>query len=142
MASAIPGSTWLSTQLLGFRFVQRVAGYGLSVKQGLPDKATMSSYVDPARRLAGIRRDLRRYLRAMDPRFTLETAEKLRTFDKPVLLLWGDDDRLFPIDFPRRFAAGLPNARLEIVSNARTFAPEDQPEALADAIASFVREPA
>jgi hypothetical protein len=31
---------------------------------------------------------------------------------------------------------------VEVIPDARTFAPEDQPEALADAIASFVREPA
>jgi pimeloyl-ACP methyl ester carboxylesterase len=51
-------------------------------------------------------------------------------------------DKLFPFDYPTRFAAGLPNARVGVIPDARTFAPEDQPEALAGAIAAFVREPA
>jgi len=142
LAAAVPGSLWVSGQLLRFRPVQRAAGFGVSLKHGLPDRETMDSYVSPGRSAAGVRRDARKYLRGMDPRHTLETAERLRAFDKPVLLLWGDDDRLFPLDYARRFAAGLPNARLELIRDARTFAPEDQPEALADAIGSFAREPA
>jgi pimeloyl-ACP methyl ester carboxylesterase len=78
----------------------------------------------------------------VDPRYTIELAEKLKTFDKPVLLAWGEDDKLIPLDYARRFAADVPNARLEVIPDSRTFVPEDQPEALADAIGSFVSEPA
>jgi pimeloyl-ACP methyl ester carboxylesterase len=141
MASAVPGSLWLSGQLLRLRPLQRAAGYGISVKKGLPDRATMNSYLSPGRGSARVRRDLRKYLRAMDPRYTLDAAERLKAFHKPVLLVWGDDDKLFPLDYARRFAACLPNARLQVIPDARTFAPEDQPEALADVIGSFLREP-
>jgi len=102
----------------------------------------MESYLRPGRESAGVRRDLRKFLRAVNPRYTIEAAEKLKAFDKPVLLPWAAEDKLFPLDYPRRFAAALPNARVEVIPNSRTFVPEDQPEALADAIASFMREPA
>jgi pimeloyl-ACP methyl ester carboxylesterase len=142
MLSAIPGSLFVTGQLLRFRFGQAIAGYGLSVKHGLPERAIMQSYVRAGIESAGIRRDLRKFLRAVDSRYTLDAAERMKSFEKPVLVVWGAEDRLFPLDYPRRFAAAQPNARLEIIPDARTFVPEDQPKALAEAIARFVREPA
>ena len=41
-----------------------------------------------------------------------------------------------------RLAGDIPNARLEWIEDAYTFSMEDQPERLAELIASFVREPA
>ena len=54
----------------------------------------------------------------------------LKGFDEPVLLAWGDSDKLFPLDQP---AASKPtsNARLEIIPDANTYVMLDQPEALA-----------
>jgi pimeloyl-ACP methyl ester carboxylesterase len=141
-AAAIPGSLWLVSQLLRPRLAQRLPfAYGYAIKSGLPDRATMESYLRPGRESAGVRRDLRKFLRAVDKRYTLEAAAKLRGFDKPVLLAWAADDKLFPLDYPRRFAAELPDARLEVIPDSYTFVPEDQPAALAKAIAAFVREP-
>ena len=142
-AAAIPGSLWLVAQLLRPRFAQRLPfAYGWAIKNGLPDRATMESYLRPGRTSAGARRDLRKFLRAVDPRFTLDTAERLRTFEKPVLVAWAEDDKLFPLDLPRRFAGSLPNARLELIPDSYTFVPEDQPRPLARAIAAFVRDSA
>ena len=142
MLSAIPGSIFVTGQLLRFRFGQWVAGYGLSVKHGLPERTIMDSYVWGGLNSAGVRRDTRKFLRAVDPRYTLDAAERMKAFEKPVLLIWGADDRLFPLDYPRRFAGALPNARLEVIPDARTFLPEDRPNAMSEAIARFVREPA
>ena len=89
-----------------------------------------------------MRRDLRKFLRAVDPRYTIDAAVKLTRFDKPVLVAWAAQDRLFPLDYPRRFAASLPDARLEIIEDSYTFVPEDQPKALARAIAAFAGEAA
>jgi pimeloyl-ACP methyl ester carboxylesterase len=141
MGAAVPPLFWLAGQLLRFRPVQWAMGYGISVKQGLPDKAVMDSYLRSAREQSGVRRDVRKYLRAADPRYTLDAAERLTRFGKPVLLAWGAEDKLIPLDYARRLAEQLPTARLEVIADARTFVPEDQPKALADVIAAFVREP-
>jgi hypothetical protein len=42
-----------------------------------------------------------------------------------------------PLDLARRFAASMPDARLELIADSHTFTPEDQPEALARHIAAF-----
>ena len=138
VAAAVPGSLWLVSQLLRSRLAQRLPfAFGYAIKNGLPDRATMESYLRPGRTSRGVRRDLRKFLRAVDPRYTIDAVVKLTQFDKPVLVAWAADDRLFPLDYPRRFVAALPNARLEIIEDSYTFVPEDQPKALAQKILSF-----
>ena len=68
-------------------------------------------------------------------------AAKLGQFDRPVLLAWIRGDRFFPLDLAQRLMAEFPNARLEVIDDARTFVPEDQPGRLAQLIGSFVSEP-
>jgi pimeloyl-ACP methyl ester carboxylesterase len=143
LAAAVPGSLWLVSQSLRFRPAQRLPmAYGWAIKSGLPDRATMDSYLRPGRDSAGVRRDLRRFLRAVDKRYTLEVAERLRSFEKPVLLAWAADDKLFPLEYPRRFAGTLPDARLVVIPDSYTFVPEDQPKRLAHEVATFMAQTA
>jgi pimeloyl-ACP methyl ester carboxylesterase len=109
------------------------------VVRTMPPKEILESYVPRKRPSAGVRRDIAKLCRGLDARHTLEAAERLRGFDKPALLAWSPEDRFFPYAHARRLAALLPQARLEPISESRTFVPEDQPERLADAIEDFVR---
>ena len=99
------------------------------------------SYTLPALTSAEIGDDVRRAMRGIHPRYTLEAAEHFGEFDRPVLIAWSRDDKFFPLHHAERLAQDFPNARLEWIDGARTFSPEDQPERLAELIASFVREP-
>ena len=62
-------------------------------------------------------------------------------FRKPVLLAWAVEDSVFPLAQAQNYAAALPNARIEVISDAFSFTPEDQPERLSVLIASFIAEP-
>jgi pimeloyl-ACP methyl ester carboxylesterase len=73
-------------------------------------------------------------LKGIDPKYTLEAAEKLRTFDRPTLLAWAVEDRFFKLSFAERLAAAITGARLERIEDSYTFVPEDQPERLAELI--------
>lgn len=142
MAAALPGSIWLIGQSLRPRFAQRLpVAFGWVTKRH-PEQAVVDSYLAPGRASAGVRRDLRKVLRGVDSRYTIDAAEKLKSFDKPVLLPWAVEDKLFPLEYARRFAAALPDATVEEIADSYTFIPEDQPERLAEAIAAFVRRPA
>ena len=48
----------------------------------------------------------------------LAAAEGLRTFRRPVLLLWGSEEKLFPIRLAHRLAGVLPDARLIEVAHS------------------------
>ena len=106
------------------------------------DERAGDSYVLPALTHAPAGADFSRFMRTVDPSFTLEAIEKLRSYDRPALIAWSRDDRFFPPRDAERLAADIPGARLEWIENARTFSSEDQPERLAELIAGFVREPA
>jgi pimeloyl-ACP methyl ester carboxylesterase len=105
----------------------------------VPDEL-LRAWVAPLRD-AGVRRDLVKVLRGIDPRHTLDAAERLRTFERPVLLAWGMRDKFFPLEHGERLQALFPNARLEKIENARTFVQLDAPDRLAELVGGFVATP-
>ncbi|MCZ6544413.1 MAG: alpha/beta hydrolase, partial [Chloroflexi bacterium] len=56
----------------------------------------------------------------------------------PSLLVWGEHDRVIPLDCAKQYEAALPNATLEIVSGAGHLVEMEQPETLAALITGFV----
>jgi pimeloyl-ACP methyl ester carboxylesterase len=130
---------WLARVPASFGLV----GHALRLRplQGLPitygwathrpiEPRILDSYMSGLRTSAGVRRDFARMLRAADPRDTMEAAELLRSFDRPALVVWAADDKFFPREHGRRLAELLPQGRFELVSDSRTFIPEDNPKAL------------
>ena len=105
------------------------------------DADLVSSWLEPVLTDSGVRRDTRKLTSGMHKRHTLAAAEKLGSLDVPVRLIWGTEDGFFKLDQAERFAAMLRNVEIVEVPGAKTFAPLDQPPAVADAIASFVRAP-
>jgi pimeloyl-ACP methyl ester carboxylesterase len=138
--SRLPGSSWLLAQALRAPAVRQLPlAYGWLSRERV-DAEVLEHY---SRRLLddpGVRRDVRKVLRAINPRHTLAAAEQLRSFDRPVLLAWGNEDRVFPVRLAEAMLELLPHARLEPIAESYAFVPEDQPERLADVISSFMRE--
>jgi pimeloyl-ACP methyl ester carboxylesterase len=88
----------------------------------------------------GVRRDLVNVCRGIGPRYTLDAAERLRTFEHPVLLAWGTRDKFFPLAHAERLESLFQNARVEKIENARTFVPLDAPERLAELVGGVIAE--
>jgi pimeloyl-ACP methyl ester carboxylesterase len=106
-----------------------------------PDDVLVKSWVDATLANKAARRDAMKLLRGVSKRYTLEAAERLRAFDKPVLLAWAPEDRFFKLRYAERLAGDIPNARLERIDDALSFVPVDQPARTAELIAAFAREP-
>jgi pimeloyl-ACP methyl ester carboxylesterase len=70
---------------------------------------------------------------------TVRAASLLPRFTRPALVAWSADDVFFPREDGQRLAEALPNGRLEVIENARTFSMIDQPDRLADLIADFAQ---
>ncbi len=104
------------------------------------DERAGDSYVLPPLTSAEAGADFSRFVRTANGSHTMAAIEKLRSYDRPVLIAWSRDDRFFKDG--ERLAADIPGARLEWIENARTFSMEDQPERVAELMAGFVREPA
>jgi pimeloyl-ACP methyl ester carboxylesterase len=120
--------------LVRFKAVQRTPmAYGWTTKRPI-DLAIMRSFTDPIRTIRGVRRDLERLLLAVDTRYTHEAADALPRFDKPALVAWAEDDKLFPREHGRRLAELLPQGEFVLVPDSRTFIPEEQPDRLAELV--------
>jgi pimeloyl-ACP methyl ester carboxylesterase len=142
-AAKVPGLLTALVQPVRLRAVQRSPlGFGMLISPDNVDPDVLDSWVRPYLTDGGVRRDAIKFLRSITNRYTIEAAEKLKTFDRPTLIAWAPEDRFFKLRFAERLADEIPNARLVRIENSRTFVSEDQPERLAEEIASFVRETA
>lgn len=140
-AAAIPGALRLLAAPMLLRAPRRLPfTYGWLTKEPI-DRPAEDSYVLAGAAVPGVVRDVKRVIGAIDPRYTNEAADRLGGFDRPALIAWSREDRFFELAHAERLAEDLPNARLEWIEGARTFASEDQPDRLAELIAAFAREP-
>jgi pimeloyl-ACP methyl ester carboxylesterase len=133
----VPGAMWTTAQSMRLGAMQRSPlAYGMLAKRRI-DRALLDSWTEPLRADAGVRRDTAKVLRGFSKRYTLEAAERLRSFDRPTLIAWGRDDRFFKAADAERLAKTIPNARLEWVDDARTFVSIDQPGRLSELLEGF-----
>jgi pimeloyl-ACP methyl ester carboxylesterase len=131
---------WAVTSTLRFRLVQRLpTAYGFVTSKPMPPEI-MRSFTLPMRQNPGVRRDIRRMLRAVDDKYTFDAATRLPSFDRPALVLWAENDKIFPRHHGRRLAELLPQGQFELIANSRTFIPEEQPEALANRLRQWLGE--
>ena len=136
-AAKVPGG--LTGMMAGMRFAppRRLPNaYGRLIKRDF-DEAPTREWVDPFLTDKGIRRDTVKVLRAIDPKYTFEAAERLREFDRPALLAWAVEDVFFKLSFAERLARTIRGAKLETIEDSYTFVSEDQPERLAELTAAF-----
>ncbi|MDQ0465459.1 pimeloyl-ACP methyl ester carboxylesterase [Caulobacter ginsengisoli] len=111
--------------------------YGLVVGKPL-DRAAGDSYVLPALEDDGVLADVQAAIAlATTEAIDAASAQVVASFERPVALIWPADDQVFPEGLARAYAAALKDGRFETIADARSFTPEDQPEALADRIAAF-----
>jgi pimeloyl-ACP methyl ester carboxylesterase len=133
----VPGAVYAVAQSLRPPALRRLPmAFGWLTKRPVPNDVT-SAWLRPVQTDKGVRRDVARLLKGIDKRYTLEAAEKLRGFDRPVLLAWAPEDRFFPLEHARRLAEILPDARVEEVPDSYTFVSEDQPEVVARLVGEF-----
>lgn len=86
-----------------------------------------------------IRDDFAKNVKTWSPKYTLEAADKLKTFKFPVLILWGEDDiNLFPLKLGQQLKTVFQNAELIIIPNSKTYIQEDQLEIMIKEIIQFI----
>jgi pimeloyl-ACP methyl ester carboxylesterase len=141
-AARVPGA--LSGMMQGMRLtaMRRLPiAYGWLIRGDFAGAPTRD-WVEPFLSQPAVRRDTVKLLKGIDPKYTLEAAERLRSFERPTLLAWAVEDRFFKLSYAERLASTIPGAKLERIEDSYTFVPEDRPERLAELIGTFAREPA
>jgi len=137
-ASKIPGGLAMTVRPAKIRaFRNSPLGFGWLSKRGIPEEA-VSDALGTYFGSRAVQRDTEKFVRAVSKKDTLAAAERLRDFDRPVLLAWAREDKFFKVKLAERLLERLPNGRLELIDDSYTFVPIDQPERLASLIREFV----
>jgi pimeloyl-ACP methyl ester carboxylesterase len=111
--------------------------FGLLVKHSL-DPAVSDSYALPCVRDPEVVRDVAKVMAGASTEAVHRAGRALiDRWHKPTLFVWSREDPVFPIEHARRYASELADASIVEVDDCYSFTPEDQPAAVADAIAEF-----
>jgi pimeloyl-ACP methyl ester carboxylesterase len=84
---------------------------------------------DPARRAATMA-----VLRTFEPRYVHELGALHRRIDVPVQMVWGVEDKFFPLQWAREMVDTFADARLTEVPGAGLFSHEERPAQVAAAL--------
>lgn len=124
----------------GFRrAVSRRGALGDAVEEYL---RPVTRGVRPRSRLRDARERLRRFALAGDARHTLDVLPALRGFPRPVMVLWGAEDKFLAPASGRRLAEELQDATFELVPDCGHFLPEERPDLLIERLQAFLPAPA
>lgn len=139
LSAKLPGGVSLMRQtLLRPRLRRLPLVFGQMTKHGVPDEL-MRDWLEPLKQ-AEIRRDFRKYAGdAMHGRrHLLAATPALRSFERPVLVVWDSEGAMMPNDHGRRLADAFADARLVELPDCYTLIPEDQPAPLAAHLREFI----
>jgi pimeloyl-ACP methyl ester carboxylesterase len=65
--------------------------------------------------------------------------DRLKDIKVPTLVIWGRQDKMIPLEAGKRFAKGIPGARLAVIENAGHLPQIEQPDAFNRAVKGFVK---
>lgn len=77
------------------------------------------------------------FVARMNQVFAGDTA-KIQTITTPTLIIWGDHDRLIPLDCAYKFQRDLPNNELVVLKNEGHVAMEESPERIIPLLEDFI----
>jgi pimeloyl-ACP methyl ester carboxylesterase len=134
----VPGALWPLVQSMRLTPVRRLPiAFGWLTKQPL-DRLAYDSFLTPGLTSRGVRHDTAKVLRAISTRYTIQADAALERFERPTLIAWASEDRVFPYSHAEALAEILPEAELVAVADSYTYIPEDQPLVLAGHIDRFI----
>ncbi len=114
--------------------------YGLLMKHPVEPQIS-DSYALPASRSDGVLHDVAKAMSTASTAPVREAGEQLIAAAQiPALLIWSEEDAIFPLAHAERYASALKHGKLVRIEDSFSFTPEDQPERVAEAIASFAGE--
>jgi pimeloyl-ACP methyl ester carboxylesterase len=114
----------------------RRATYAALVKHPI-SPGLADAWLEPVMSDPDIKRDAAKLTGGIHKRHTLEAAQRLRSFERPVRFIWAPEDRFFKLAKAEELAAMVPDARIEQVADAKTFVSLDQPQRVAELIEGF-----
>lgn len=104
------------------------------VDRSLLDGEFDEFFLQPIHRSSEHRAATMKLLKSFDYRLIRDLGLLHRRMDMPVVLVWGEHDRFFPVRRTEQMLSDFSRAHLAVIPNAGLFAHEEQPEAVAAAL--------
>ena len=113
-----------------------VAAYVRDATFAPMDDETLAPYVAPWLGAEG-QEVFYRQIAQNDPRYTDEVQPLYGGIGRPVLILWGEEDRWIPLERGRRLHEAIPASRLETIPHCSHLAQEDATAAVVEYCKDF-----
>lgn len=78
-------------------------------------------------------------LKSFDAAHVEQLGEIHQRIDVPVRLVWGENDKFFPVDLAREMVGTFPNADIVVIPEAGLFVHEEQPDQVAEALLGVLK---
>ena len=75
-----------------------------------------------------------RIFKSFDERYVDELRALHARMEVPVVLVWGEEDKFFPVAWTRKMVADFPDAHVEVIPGAGLFSHEERPAEVATAL--------
>ncbi len=121
---------WVLTRLFSMEAIGKALGQNLFPKA---EQADLRNKI--ARRWA--QNDKRAYIASFGAIVGWGVTEKLSRISCPTLIITADHDYT-PVELKRRYAALIPDARIEVIEDSRHATPLDRPQAFNDVLLNFL----
>jgi pimeloyl-ACP methyl ester carboxylesterase len=129
-------------EVWGTRWFGATAFWGNGVARSMFSPASQEAHPERVRAFASAFTSFDKAAAAVTARTVLTRfpglGEVLPRLAVPTTILMGAEDRLYPVERMRPFAALAPQAKLEVVPSCGHLAPLEAPEAVAEALESLV----
>ncbi|MBO0778004.1 MAG: alpha/beta hydrolase [Ktedonobacteraceae bacterium] len=79
------------------------------------------------------------HIRLLIPSYVNSVSSDLRRLDRPVLIIWGEEDQQMPLKYAERLSREIEDSQLVTIPNAGHLVLFDAPNAVAKAIVDFVQ---
>jgi pimeloyl-ACP methyl ester carboxylesterase len=109
---------------------------GLGVGFEFPERLTdevLAVYLAPVTATEERRSQVSRYVASQDNVQTVRIEQQLKAFKAPTLIVWGDSDVFFPVEWAHWLGTTIPGTRkVEVLEGAKLFFPEEWADFLSD----------
>jgi pimeloyl-ACP methyl ester carboxylesterase len=100
------------------------------------DDAALGPYIEPWLGAEG-QEAFYRQISQNDPRYTDEVQPLYARIERPVMIVWGEEDRWIPLEKGQQLHEAIPGSQLRTIPRCAHLAQEDAPEAVAEFLTDF-----
>jgi pimeloyl-ACP methyl ester carboxylesterase len=100
------------------------------------DDETLGPYIEPWLGPEG-QQAFYRQIYQNDPRYTDEVQPLYARIERPVMIVWGEEDRWIPLEKGQLLHEAIPGSQLRTIPRCAHLAQEDAPDAVAELLTGF-----